>query len=105
LLKHIGPALATSLASTFNMVVLGIALHRRGHFAADADLLRRLPRMGLAAAAMAITLWFAEPPLFHFGRWFGLIALVTLGIGVYAVAALLFGAIDRRALMRMPRRR
>jgi putative peptidoglycan lipid II flippase len=105
LLKHIGPALATSLASTFNMVALAIALHRRGHLVADAALLRRLPRMGLAAAAMAVTLWFAELPLFHYGRWFGLITLVTLGIGVYAAAALLFGAIDRRALMRILRRR
>jgi putative peptidoglycan lipid II flippase len=96
LLKHIGPALATSLASTFNMVVLGVALHRRGHLVADAGLLRRLPRMGLAAVGMALTLWFAQAPLFEFGRWFGLISLVTLGIGVYGVAALLLGAIDLR---------
>jgi len=79
LLKHVGPALATSVASTFNVLVLALALHRRGHLVADADLLRRLPRMGLAAAAMGVTLWFAEPPLFHYGRWFGLISLVTLG--------------------------
>ena len=105
MLKHIGPALATSLASTFNMVALGFALHRRGHLVTDADLRRRLPRVGLAAAAMGITLWFAEPPLFHFGRWIGLTSLVTLGIGVYASAALLFGAIDRRALVRLVRRR
>jgi putative peptidoglycan lipid II flippase len=105
LLKHIGPALATSLASTFNMVVLGFALHRRGHLVADADLLRRLPRMGLAAIAMGVTLWFAQAPLFHFGRWFGLVSLVTLGVGVYGVAALLLGALDARALMRIVRRR
>ncbi len=105
LLKHIGPALATSLASTFNMVVLGIALHRRRHFVADADLRRRLPRMGLAAAAMAVTLWFAEAPLFQLGRWIGLMSLVTLGVGVYGAAALLVGAFDARALMRMLRRR
>jgi putative peptidoglycan lipid II flippase len=105
LLKHIGPALATSLASTFNMVVLAIALHRRGHLVTDADLRRRLPRMGLAAAAMGVTLWFAEAPLFHVGRWFGLISLVTLGIGVYGLAALALGAFDARAAMRMLRRR
>jgi putative peptidoglycan lipid II flippase len=104
LLKHIGPPLATSVASTFNMLVLGVALHRRGHFVADADLLRRLPRMGLAAIAMALTLWFAQEPLFHFGRWFGLIALVSLGIGVYFVAAIVLGAFDVRALRRKARR-
>ena len=105
LLSHIGPALATSLASTFNMVALGVVLYRRGHLVADAALRRRLPRMGLAAVGMAATLWFAEAPLFHFGRWFGLICLVTLGIGVYGVAALLLGAFDARALFRMIRRR
>lgn len=105
LLKHVGPALATSLASTFNMVVLGIALHRRRHLVADANLLRRLPRMGLAAALMGVTLWFAEPPLFHFGRWFGLVALVTMGMLVYGIAALLLGAFDASILRRLSRRR
>ena len=62
---------------------------RRGHLVADRDLLRRLPRMGLAAIAMALTLWFAQAPLFHFGRWFGLISLVTLGVAVCGVAAML----------------
>jgi putative peptidoglycan lipid II flippase len=104
LLKHIGPALATSLASTFNVVVLGIALHRRGHLVADAVLLHRLPRMGLAAIGMALTLWYAQEPLFRFERWLGLISLVTVGIGVYGVAALLLGAFDVRILRRMARR-
>jgi putative peptidoglycan lipid II flippase len=104
LLEHIGPPLATSLAAMFNMTALGIALHRRGHLVADADLRRRLPRMGLAAIAMAVTLWFAEAPLFHFGRWFGLISLVTVGIGVYGAAAVMLGAFDVRALVRMLRR-
>jgi len=105
LLQHIGPPLATSIASTFNMLVLGVALHRRGHLVADADLLRRLPRMGLAAIAMALTLWFTQAPLFQFGRWFGLVSLVTVGGGVYGVAAMLLGAFDVRALRRMMRRR
>jgi putative peptidoglycan lipid II flippase len=105
LLEHIGPPLATSVASTFNMVVLGIALHRRGHFAADADLLRRLPRMGLAAAAMGLTLWLTQEPVFHLGRWLGLFTLVTLGIGAYGAAATLLGAFDVRIFRRMARRR
>jgi putative peptidoglycan lipid II flippase len=105
LLKHVGPALATSLASTLNMILLGIALHNRGHLVADTDLVRRLPRMGLAAAVMAVTLWFSEAPLFHFGRWPGLISLVTLGVGAYGASALLLGAFDARALRRMIRRR
>ncbi len=105
LLQHIGPPLATSLASTFNMVVLAVALHRRGHLAADAELARRLPRMILAAAAMGLTLWTAQTPLFHLGRWVGLISLVCLGVGAYGVAALLLGAFDVGGLRRMVRRR
>jgi len=105
LLRHIGPALATSLASTFNMVTLAVVLHRRGHLVADADLRRRLPRMLLSALAMAATLWFAEAPLFQFGRWFGLVSLVTLGVGVYFTAAVATGAIDLAAMKRMIRRR
>jgi putative peptidoglycan lipid II flippase len=103
-LEHIGPALATSIASTFNVVALGIALRRRRHFVADTELLRRLPRMALAAAAMGMTLWFAQEPLFHLGRWLGLVSLVSLGVGVYGVAALLLGAFDVRALRRLIRR-
>ena len=105
LLSHIGPALATSLASTFNMVALAVVLRRRRHLVADAVLLRRLPRMAAAAAMMGVTLWFAEAPLFTFGRWFGLVSLVTLGMLVYGVAALALGAFDARALGRLTRRR
>ena len=47
-----------------------------------------------------MTLWFAEVPLFRFGRWFGLVSLVTLGIGVYGIAAIALGAFDMRALHR-----
>src|SRR5258708_3036730 len=92
MLEHIGPPLAASVASPFNMVVMGMVLNRRGHLVGDADLLHRLPRMGLAATGMALTLWFAQGPLFHLGRWLGLISLVALGVGVYGVAALLMGA-------------
>ena len=105
LLGHIGPPLATSIASIFNMVALAVVLRRRGHLVADAALLRRLPRMAAAAAAMGVTLWFAEAPLFQFGRWFGLMSLVTLGMGVYGVAALALGAFDARAFARLLRRR
>ena len=97
--------MATSLASTFNMVVLGIALHRRGHLVADAICCAVCRGWDWRRSAMAVTLWFAQAPLFHFGRWFGLISLVTVGVGVYGAAALLFGAFDVRALLRMVRRR
>ena len=105
LLSHIGPALATSLASTFNMVALVAILLRNGNLVPDRESRRRLPRMGLAAMAMAATLWFAQAPLFQLGRWPGLILLVALGVGVYGIAAQALGAIDVRAMVRMARRR
>jgi putative peptidoglycan lipid II flippase len=104
LLKHIGPALATSLASTFNVVALGVALRRRGHLVADSMLLHRLPRMALAACGMALALWYAQETLSHLERWLGLIALVAVGIGVYGVVASLLGAFDLGVLRRMARR-
>ena len=103
LLSHIGPALATSLSSIFNCVVLAVVLHRRRHLVADLVLIRRLPRMGLAAFCMAAMLWFAQVPLIQWGRWPGLIALVTLGIGIYVGMAWLLGAFDLRALTRRQR--
>jgi putative peptidoglycan lipid II flippase len=52
-LKAVGPALATSLASAFNAALLGLILHRRGHFALDIHAQRRLPRILLAGLIMA----------------------------------------------------
>ncbi len=59
-LKAVGPALATSLSAAFNAAVLGFILHRRGYFALDGHAKRRLPRILLAAAAMAAALYLTE---------------------------------------------
>ena len=59
-LRHVGPALATSLAAIFNVGWLAFALHRQGHLQLDAQIRRRLPRMVLAAVAMAAALYFAR---------------------------------------------
>jgi putative peptidoglycan lipid II flippase len=118
-LELIGPPLATSLAALFNLTCLGVLLARRGHLVADAPMRRRLPRMALAAAAMAATLWIAQHLLFapgahgtvgpgwmeHGGRWAALAALVALGGGVYLLAGQLFGAFDARDTLRLLSRR
>ena len=133
-LEHIGPPLATSLASTFNLGCLGVLLVRRGHLVADAPMRRRLPRMALAAGAMGVTLWVAQRWLFastgvgkvgegrsgpdwtgqgwggqglmgHGGRWAALVALVSLGVGAYVLAGQLFGAFDARDPLRLLARR
>ncbi|HEY7578004.1 MAG TPA: murein biosynthesis integral membrane protein MurJ [Acetobacteraceae bacterium] len=101
-LRHIGPALATSLAAIFNVGWLGVVLVRRGHLRLDARLRERLLRMVLATAAMAAVLWLAQGALFasssHMARSAALAALVVSGLAGYAVAALFFGACDWRLL-------
>ena len=110
-LQHAGPALATSLSAIVNVLALGVLLSRRGHLAFDARLRRRLPRMVLAAFAMAIVLVLLQRTLFAAVatepglRWVGLGVLVGLGLATYAAASQLMGAFDARELIRMVRRR
>ncbi len=111
-LQHVGPPLATSIAAIFNMVVLAVMLLRKGYMVPDPALRRRLPRMLLAALAMAATLWFAEGPLFgsaanqaHGVKFLALAALVGLGCLVYIAAAHLLGAFDLRDVLGLLRRR
>jgi putative peptidoglycan lipid II flippase len=110
-LQHIGPALATSLAAIFNVGALATVLMRRGFLVADTPLRRRLPRIVLAAAAMAATLWLIQHRLFdpaampHGVRWFGLAALVGSGMAAYAIAGQALGAFDAREMTARLRRR
>ena len=109
-LAHIGPALATSLAAMFNVGCLGVVLARHGHLRPDAQLLRRAARMLVAAAAMGLALAATQhvlfaAPLHGLARIGALVALVTVGLVVYAAAALAFGAGDWRELRRLVGRR
>jgi putative peptidoglycan lipid II flippase len=112
-LEHIGPPLATSVAALFNLISLAVLLVRRGHLVADARMRRRLPRMALAAGAMAGTLWISqrllfapgEPGMGHGWRWAALAALVSLGGGAYLLAGQLVGAFDARDTLRLLSRR
>ncbi|EKM98809.1 MULTISPECIES: murein biosynthesis integral membrane protein MurJ [Acidocella] len=56
-LKAVGPALATSLSSACNALLLFWLLRRRGHFRFDALSRRRIPRILLAGVVMAAALW------------------------------------------------
>ncbi len=110
-LQHMGPPLATALASTVNVALLYRTLVLRGHFAADAQLRRRAPRLALAALAMGAVLWAGQgllTPYVH-GTWFirfaALVALVSSGTLVYGLCALLSGAFSRSDLQLLLRRR
>ncbi len=98
-LKHVGLALATSLAMWLNTGLLALALRRRGFFALDRRSKARLPRIALASLVMAVALWLAQEAL---NDWFyadpltritGLLLLVGGGILLYGAGALLFGAV------------
>jgi putative peptidoglycan lipid II flippase len=106
---HVGPPLATALASSINVIMLYSTLRRRGHFEADSQLRRRVPRLALAAAAMGAAIFF----LAHFAdpwltgslvvRGLALAALVGGGVAIYALACFLTGAFaigDLKALLK-----
>jgi putative peptidoglycan lipid II flippase len=108
-LRHVGIALATSLAAWFNAASLGLLLARRGQLRLDRRLRRRLPRLLLAACGMAAALLALEaalPPAFGALAKLAVVgALIAVGGVVYAGAALALGALDPRELRGLLRRR
>ena len=111
-LKHVGPPLATALASTVNVWMLYHKLKKRGHFEADRRLRRRVPRLAIAAALMGVALFWFSPLVDPYlsgsilRRAGGLFVLVGAGVAVYAVACFLTGAFvldDLRLMMRRAR--
>lgn len=110
-LQHMGPPLATALASTLNVAMLYRTLVKRGHFTVDARLKRRAPRLALAAVAMGVALWFGQglmAPYVH-GTWLvrglALAVLVSSGGLVYALGTVVSGAFTRDDLALLRRRR
>ncbi len=110
-LRHMGPALATSLSALFNVIALGVMLARRGQLVIDRRLQVRLGRMALAALAMAVVLVFVQGVVFvpsetrHGWRWAALAGLVGSGLAAYAIAGQLLGAFDVRDMLAVIQRR
>jgi len=109
---HVGPPLATAIASTVNIWMLYRTLRKRGHFEADARLRRRVPRLAIASVLMGAVLFFVAPAvdpyltgsLIH--RAAGLTALVAAGVAAYAIACFATGAFvldDIKLLLRRSR--
>lgn len=109
-LRHMGPPLATAIASTVNVVLLYRTLARRGQFVADAQLRRRAPRLLIAALAMGAAMFFLNDLFTPYvtgstiERWGALGVLVGTGGLVYAAATLLTGAVRPAELKRLIRR-
>jgi putative peptidoglycan lipid II flippase len=105
-LQHLGPPLASSVASWFNVFALAFVLRRRGQLPLDAPLRRHVPRMLLAGVAMAAILVafqsyalpvLARLPMRGIGV-VGLSLLVGLGLACYGAAGQLLGAFDIAAV-------
>ena len=95
---HVGPPLATAVASTVNVWMLYRRLRKRGHFESDPQLRRRVPRLAIAALMMGAVLFWLAPAVDPYltgsilRRGGGLVVLVGAGAAVYAVACFLTGA-------------
>ncbi len=105
-----GLALAGSISAWANCAMLYGMLHRRGHFAIEPDLLVRIGRILLSAAAMGGAIWLLAPlGQAHYGagvwaRVVSILALVGTGAVVYFALAWLTGAIDRSKIAMLTRR-
>ena len=99
-LQHVGLALATSAASWLNAFLLARVLRRRGQFAIDDRLRRRLPRIVLATIAMTAALLagleLLDAPLAGTfpERLLALVGLIAAGKLAFAVSAFALGAAD-----------
>jgi len=106
-LAHVGIALATAISAWLNVILLVRILHKRGHHRFDDRLRSRIVRILFASAAMAAGLWLA---LVAIGSAFeasiptnivALAALVFGALGLYAVLAIMTGAVVLSDLKRM----
>ncbi|WP_116090558.1 murein biosynthesis integral membrane protein MurJ [Sphingomonas crusticola] len=106
-----GPPLATAISSSVNVAMLYWTLRHRGHFAPDAQLRRRIPRLALAALLMGGVLYWLGPsadPYLTRSLAVRVTALAVLCGGgglVYVVACFLTGAFRREDLKLLARRR
>jgi putative peptidoglycan lipid II flippase len=95
---HVGPPLATALASSLNVWMLYHTLRKRGHFETDRQLRRRVPRLAVAALIMGAVLFWLAPAVDPYlagsilRRGAGLIVLVGVGAAVYAIGCFVTGA-------------
>jgi len=101
-LRHVGMALATSIAGWVNVLLMGVILIKRGWFAFTPGIRLQLLKVLLACAAMAGALWQALPlaqAYMQHGelvRFSALLGLVLAGIFAYFAAALSLNALGCR---------
>jgi putative peptidoglycan lipid II flippase len=109
-MNYAGIALATAIASWFNVAMLTRRLHRRGHFRIDAQLARNVPKALACSLAMGIALRLgahvlAGPLAGHLlAKAASLTLLVAGGIVLFFGLALVSGTVAVAELRRWLRR-
>ncbi len=109
-LAHVGIAVATAVAAWVNAGLLWYVLRQRGHFDADARLLRTLPRLAAATLVMVAVLVAMNGIALGFsGGWlvrgFGLALLIGAGGLAYLLASRLLGVFTLAELRKQLLRR
>lgn len=105
-----GLALAGAIAAWANCAMLYAVLHRRRHFFIEPDLLGRIVRIILSAAAMGAVIYFLAPygrDYYNGGallRLASITVLVGSGAVVYFALAWITGAIDRTKIDMLTRK-
>lgn len=102
----IAVAVATAVAGWVDAALLWLILVRRGHWRADVALLRRLPRLTLAAAAMgALVGWGGDRLAVHMTAGAAMVVkvgtlggVVAFGVAVFAALVLALRVVDIAAL-------
>jgi putative peptidoglycan lipid II flippase len=103
-LKHVGIALATSLAGWLNCVLLAWSLKGANFLVLDKRCRSRLPRILLAAVVMGLGLWWLDGMV---SAWFdagflqrlaALALLVAIGLLVFVGATLALGGMSLQEL-------
>lgn len=96
---QVGIALATAAAAWINVILLAAILWKKGHLQISTALKQFFPRITACCALMALVLmtiqWQMGEAMTNFGPFTHTavtISLVTLGVGIFAVAAHLTGA-------------
>ncbi|MCK7615261.1 murein biosynthesis integral membrane protein MurJ [Roseibium sediminicola] len=111
-LKHVGIALATTLAGWVNTGLLIVVLWKRGHFAPDLKLLRRLSLVFMASLLMGVVVYFAAEALAPWltDTWLliraaSLVVLVLIGMITFAVVTQVSGGSNLLGMLKALTRR
>ena len=103
-LQYVGMALATSIASWLNVILMARTLKARGWLMIEDQLFAQIAKMLLSCALMALVLWIVSPYLMpymarnadSFGRFAALIILACVGGAVYLLLSFAMNILQSR---------